>query len=184
MPAVTVKDAVPVLDALPVATDVHTPDFTTCNATARPARTGPKRSVAVAVVAASKVAGIDSDADCATTLRVLAAVTYSARTLPATVTLGANARTAYDPTIGARKLVAYEPVLAVVALARVTQLVPDLRWTHTGREETPGSFPLTFTLSAPIADAGASRTYGACAATNFDAETTAAAPCQDNATAR
>ena len=144
-------------DCLPVATDVHTPDFATCRATARPDRTGRKVSLAVLVFACTKVAGMDKAAVCATTVRVLAEVTYWARTLPATVIRGANVRTAYDPSTGALKLVAYEPVLEVLALTRVSHRVPDLRWTQTGRETTPGSFPLALTLSALIDLEGASR---------------------------
>jgi hypothetical protein len=81
-------------------------------------------------------------------------------TFPATVTRGANDRTAYDPTAGALKLLAYEPVLEVVVLTKVTQVVPDLRCTHTARETTPGSVPVALTVSPAIALEGASRRYG------------------------
>jgi hypothetical protein len=47
LPAVTVTDALPVLFCHVVATGVHTPDLTTCKATTRPVRTGPKESRAV-----------------------------------------------------------------------------------------------------------------------------------------
>jgi len=50
------------------------------------------------------VAGIDTDAVCATTLRVLTELTYWARTFLAMVTRGANVRTEYDPTAGALNL--------------------------------------------------------------------------------
>jgi len=58
------------------------------------------------------------------------------------------------------------------------------RWTVTGLEAIPGSFPVTLAVSALIAVAGVSRMYGACTDTTFEAEYTAAAPRQDNATAR
>jgi len=70
------------------------------------------------------------------------------------VTLGANVRTAYDPTAGALKLVAYVPVRVVLALTRVTQRVPDLRWTQTGRDTAPGTLPVALTISPLIAVEG------------------------------
>jgi len=57
-------------------------------------------------------------------------------------------------------------------------------WTVTGRDTTPGSFPVTLAVSALIAVAGVSRMYGACTDTTFDGDATAGAPRQDNATAR
>jgi hypothetical protein len=122
------------------------------------------------------VVGIDRDADCATTRSDLAAVRYRARTFPAILTFGASVRTWYDPSAGALKLVVYEPYLLVVALTMPTQRFPDLRWTHTGREYTPGSFPLALTLSALIAVEGANRMYGRCAATTREGEATDRAP--------
>src|SRR5665647_3052237 len=119
----------------------------------------------------------------ATTLNVLAPLTYWARTFPAIVTWGANERIAYDRA-GARRLVAYEPVLEVVALTTVSQLIPDQRCTHTGREYTPGSFPVTLTVSAATATGGVNKMYGACTDTTREGDATAATPCQDNATAR
>jgi hypothetical protein len=169
---------------LPAATAIHTPALLTCNATARPDLTGANFKLAVPVVACIRVVGMTREAVCATTDSVLVGLTYWARTFPATVSCGANARTAYDPTAGARKLVAYEPVLEVVALTRVTQLVPDPRCTHTGREYTPGSLPVTFTVSAAMAVEATSKMYGAWVETIRDGDATAAAPCQDDATAR
>jgi len=67
---------------------------------------GRKVSVAVAVLVDAKTAGMDRDADCATTLRVLAEVANWARTFLAMVTRGANVRTTYDPAAGALNLVA------------------------------------------------------------------------------
>jgi len=99
-----VKDAVPVADCLPVATEAHPAGRQICRATTRPARTGRNVSVAVAFLAVTKVAGMDRDAVCATTLRVLAELTYWARTFLAMVTRGANVRTEYDPTAGALNL--------------------------------------------------------------------------------
>jgi hypothetical protein len=145
---------------------------------------GRKVSVAVPVLACTKVAGMDRAAVCATTLRVLAELAYWARTFPAILTRGANVLTEYDPVAGALKLVAYEPVRVVLVLARVTQRVPDLRWTVTGLDAIPGSFPVTLAVSALIAVAGVSRMYGACTDTTFDGDATADAPRQDNATAR
>ena len=101
-----VKDAVPEADCLPLATAAQAPDRQTCRATARPARTGRKVSVAVAVLAVTKVAGMDRVAVCATTLSLLAELTYWARTFLAIVTRGANVLTEYDPMAGALKLVA------------------------------------------------------------------------------
>jgi hypothetical protein len=101
IPAAKVTVAAPVRDCLPVATDIHVPACMTCNATARPARTGRKVSLAVPVLACTKVVGTVRDPDCATTLNVLIPVTYWARTLPAMVTRGANDRSEYAPTPGA-----------------------------------------------------------------------------------
>ena len=42
----------------------------------------------------------------------------------------------------------------VLALTRVTQRVPDLRWTQTGRETAPGTLPVTLTISPLIAVEG------------------------------
>ena len=100
-----VKDADPEADCLPLDTAAHAPDRHICRATARPARTGRKVSVAVAVLAVSRVAGIDRVAVCATTLRVLAELTYWARTFLAMVTRGANVLIEYDPIAGALNLV-------------------------------------------------------------------------------
>ena len=100
-----VKDAVPEVDCLPLATAAQAPDRHICRVTARPARTGRNVSVAVAVLAVTKVAGIDRVAVCATTPSLLAEVTYWARTFLAIVTRGAKVRTEYDPTAGALKLV-------------------------------------------------------------------------------
>jgi hypothetical protein len=99
------KDALPVRDCSPVAIVVHAPDLMTCKATARPTRTGPNFTVAVPVWDSTTVVGIETDADCATTLRVLVALRYSACTLLGAVTFGARTRTAYDPTPGALKVV-------------------------------------------------------------------------------
>ena len=100
-----VKDAVPEADCLPFATAAHAPERQTCSETTRPARTGRKVSVAVAVLAVTRVVGMDNDAVCATTLRVLAELTYWARTFLAIVTRGANVLTEYDLMAGALKLV-------------------------------------------------------------------------------
>jgi len=42
----------------------------------------------------------------------------------------------------------------VLVLATVTQRVPDLRCTHTGRETAPGTLPVALTLSPLIAVEG------------------------------
>jgi hypothetical protein len=59
-------------------------------------------------------------------------------------------------------------VRVVLALARVTHRVPDLRWTQTGRATAPGSLPLTLTISPLIAVEGdndrVDLTTAACAA--------------------
>jgi hypothetical protein len=73
------------------------------------------------------------------------------------VTRGARVLQEYAPAAGALKLAVYEPALDVVVLRTVTQLAPDLRWTHTGREYTPGRSPVTLTVSAAIAVEGVSR---------------------------
>ena len=88
-----VKDAVPLADCLPVATEAHPAGRQTCRATVRPARTGRNVSVAVPVLAVCRVAGKDRDAVCATTLRVLVEVAYWARTFRAILTRGANVLT-------------------------------------------------------------------------------------------
>jgi hypothetical protein len=129
------------------------------------------------------VVAMDRDAVCATTVSVLAPVTNGARTFPAMVTCGTTDLIGYDRA-GALKLVAYEPVLEVVVLTMPTQLVPDQRCTHTGREYTPGSLPVTLTISAAIAVDGASMTYGARADTTRWTDATAAAPRQATTTAR
>ena len=59
-----------------------------------------------------------------------------------------------------------------------------MRWTHTVRETAPGSFPVTLTVSVLIGLAGVSRMYGARTETTFEAEVTARAPRQADATAR
>jgi hypothetical protein len=100
------------------------------------------------------------------------------------VTWGASARTTYDPVSGALKLIAYVPELEVVALTRVTQLVPDRRCTHTGREDTPGRRPVTATVSDAIAVDGVNRRYGAWEVTPHSRDVTAASAFQDTATAR
>ena len=92
-------------DCLPAATAAHAPERQTWRATDRPARTGRNVSLAVPVLAVTKAAGMDRDAVCATTWRVLAEVVYWARTFLAMVTRGANSRTEYDPMAGALKLV-------------------------------------------------------------------------------
>jgi len=155
VPAFTTKVALPAADCLPEATATQpVPDFQTCANTARPTRTGPNVSVAVATFPVTNVAGSARDAVCATTRNVLVEVTYWARALRAIVTRGANVRTEYDPAAGALNLVAYEPVRVVLVLATVTQRVPDLRCTHTGRETAPGTLPVALTLSPLIAVEG------------------------------
>jgi hypothetical protein len=69
-------------------------------------------------------------------------------------------------------------------LTRLTQPVPDLRWTHTARETTPGSFPEALTISAAIALEGASSMYGVWAVITREGEITDAAPCQGHPTPR
>ncbi|HXR67160.1 MAG TPA: hypothetical protein VN712_00840 [Dermatophilaceae bacterium] len=66
-------------------------------------------------------------------------------------------------------------------MATVTQRVPDLRWTNTGRDFTVESFPVTLTVSRPIAVEGFSRMVGTRTAGARDAGATAASPCGANA---
>ena len=66
----------------------------TCRWTGRPVRTGANFTVAVAGLACTSVAGVDRDADCATTLSVLLVVVYWARAFRAMVTRGAYERIA------------------------------------------------------------------------------------------
>jgi len=42
----------------------------------------------------------------------------------------------------------------VLALTKVTQRVPDFRWTQTGRETAPGTLPVALTVSPLIAVEG------------------------------